>query len=164
MRNKCYPLALAALLGIGAFTVPVSSASAAAIPAVKQIAAADATNGNSALLLDVAYRCWNGRPCWNGRGYWNGRGWNGRGWWNGRYYGNRYRYRRNNFVYFYGGYYYDNPWWLGPSVIVAGPAYYGGGRNRHVRWCLDHYRSYNPRNNTWVSYSGEVRQCMSPYR
>ena len=152
MLNKCYPLALAALLGIGAFTVPVSSASAAAIPAVKQIAAADATNGNSALLLDVAYRCWNGRPCWNGRGCWNG-----------RYCGNRYRHRRNNFVFFYGGYYYDNPWWLGP-VVVARPVYYRGWGRRHVAWCLDHYRSYNPRNNTWVSYSGEVHQCMSPYR
>jgi hypothetical protein len=28
---------------------------------------------------------------------------------------------------------------------------------------LDRYRSYNPRTNTWVSYSGNVNQCNSPY-
>jgi hypothetical protein len=33
-----------------------------------------------------------------------------------------------------------------------------------VAWCLNRYRSYNPRTNTWVSYSGRVRQCHSPYR
>jgi hypothetical protein len=152
MLNKCYSLALAALLGIGAFAVPVSSASAATIPAVKIIAAGDVTNGNSALLLDVAYRCRNGRPCWNGRGYWNG-----------RFYGNRYRYRRGNFIHFYGGYYYNNPWWLGAPIIVTRPAYYGGWGRRHVAWCMDRYRSYNPRTNTWVSYSGEVHQCISPF-
>ncbi len=152
MLNKYRPLALAALLGVGAFAVSVSGASAAAIPAVKQIAAGDVTNGGNPLLVDVAYRCRDGRRCWNGR--WNGR-------WDGRH--QRYRYRRNNFVFFYGGYYYDNPWWLGAPVIVARPAYYGGWSRRHVAWCLDRYRSYNPRTNTWVSYSGEVRQCISPY-
>ena len=34
--------------------------------------------------------------------------------------------------------------------------------NEHVEWCLRRYRSYNPRDNTWVSYSGKVRQCISP--
>jgi len=34
---------------------------------------------------------------------------------------------------------------------------------RHVEWCMDRYRSYNPRTNTWVSYSGDIRQCVSPY-
>jgi hypothetical protein len=32
-----------------------------------------------------------------------------------------------------------------------------------VRWCEDRYRSYNVRTNTWVAYSGAVRQCISPY-
>jgi hypothetical protein len=41
-------------------------------------------------------------------------------------------------------------------------SYYGGG-NGHVAWCLNRYRSYNPRHNTWISYSGRVRQCHSPY-
>lgn len=39
----------------------------------------------------------------------------------------------------------------------------GGLSSRHVRYCLNKYRSYNPRNNTWVAYSGRVRQCRSPY-
>ena len=78
---------------------------------------------------------------------------------------NRCRYR-------HGGFYYEHPWWLFPAVgagIAIGAAtsydgYHHGGRaSRHVRWCLDHYRSYNPRTNTWVSYSGNVRQCVSPY-
>ncbi|MGH8103231.1 MAG: BA14K family protein, partial [bacterium] len=33
----------------------------------------------------------------------------------------------------------------------------------HVEWCLERYRSYNPRDNTWVSYSGRVRQCDGPF-
>lgn len=80
----------------------------------------------------------------------------------------------NNCRYRYGGYYYENPWWLLPMVGVGigiGAAgaydngYYDGGGygRRHVQWCLDRYRSYNPRNNTWVSYSGYARQCISPY-
>ncbi len=41
---------------------------------------------------------------------------------------------------------------------------YGGGlSSRHVRYCLNKYQSYNPRNNTWVAYSGRVNQCYSPY-
>ena len=76
---------------------------------------------------------------------------------------NRCRYR-------HGGYYYENPWWLLPAFGVgvaigsAGAGYgYDGYGSRHVEWCLDRYRSYNPRYNTWVSYSGRVRQCISPY-
>lgn len=71
--------------------------------------------------------------------------------------------------YRYGGFYYENPWWLFPVVgagiaLGAAGAYDGGGYgSRHVEWCLDRYRSYNPRYNTWVSYSGQVRQCISPY-
>ena len=41
---------------------------------------------------------------------------------------------------------------------------YGGGlSSRHVRYCLDKYQSYNPRYNTWVAYSGQVKKCHSPY-
>ena len=147
MRNKYRPLALAALLGAGAFAVSVSGASAAAIPAVKQIAAGDAANGANPLLVEVAHRCGQGRPCR----------------WDRRHHGNRYRYRRGNHIHFYGGYYYSYPWWFVSAPIYMGRTSYYGGSNRHVRWCLNHYRSYNPRNNTWLSYSGHVRQCISPY-
>lgn len=33
----------------------------------------------------------------------------------------------------------------------------------HVRWCLSRYRSYNPDDNSYVSYGGEQRPCISPY-
>ena len=80
----------------------------------------------------------------------------------------------NNCRYRHGGYYYQNPWWLlGAGVALGGALsynddYYGGRGsgaygNEHVSWCLNRYRSYNPRRNTWVSYSGYVRQCVSPY-
>jgi hypothetical protein len=71
-------------------------------------------------------------------------------------------------------YYYQNPWWLlGAGIAIGGAlAYdddyyggraYGGYGDDHVAWCSNRYRSYNPRRNTWVSYSGHVRQCISPY-
>jgi len=41
--------------------------------------------------------------------------------------------------------------------------YYADAGDDHVQWCMDRYRSYNLRTNTWVSYSGRVRQCISPF-
>ncbi len=69
---------------------------------------------------------------------------------------------------YYRGHYYANPWWILP-MIGAGIAlsdrdrYHHGYGRRHVEWCLDRYRSYDPRSNTWVAYSGRVHQCISPY-
>ena len=88
--------------------------------------------------------------------------------------GNRCSSWSNNCRYRYGGYYYQNPWWLLGAGIALGGAlaydndyndnrYYGGYDDDHVSWCLNRYRSYNARRNTWVSYSGHVRQCISPY-
>jgi hypothetical protein len=33
----------------------------------------------------------------------------------------------------------------------------------HVAWCADRYRSYNPDDNSYRSYSGQQRPCVSPY-
>ncbi|AZO45636.1 BA14K family protein [Mesorhizobium sp. M7D.F.Ca.US.005.01.1.1] len=33
----------------------------------------------------------------------------------------------------------------------------------HVSWCADRYRSYNPDDNSYRSYSGQQRACVSPY-
>jgi BA14K-like protein len=75
--------------------------------------------------------------------------------------------RYGNCRYYYGGYYYHSPWWTFPLIggtLFLGNRYYGGGYgSRHVQWCLDRYRSYNVRTNTWVGYSGRVYQCRSPY-
>jgi hypothetical protein len=70
----------------------------------------------------------------------------------GRYWGPRYRYgyRRN---------------W-GPRVVIrpAAPRYVVRTGNRHVRWCMNNYRSYDASSDTFVSYDGDVRRCNSPYR
>jgi BA14K-like protein len=75
----------------------------------------------------------------------------------------RHDYCRN----YYGGYYYQNPWWLLPGIgaghIIQNNNGYQGYSSNHVRWCQDHYRSYNRRTNTWLSYGGQHRQCNSPY-
>jgi hypothetical protein len=33
----------------------------------------------------------------------------------------------------------------------------------HVSWCYDRYRSYNHRTNTFISYGGQHRHCISPF-
>ncbi|UCI06484.1 BA14K family protein [Mesorhizobium sp. B1-1-8] len=33
----------------------------------------------------------------------------------------------------------------------------------HVEWCASRYRSYRPEENSYRSYSGEIRPCISPY-
>jgi BA14K-like protein len=62
-----------------------------------------------------------------------------------------------------GGRFYDDRrrWNRGPGITFRfnGPSL----SIRHVDWCRDRYRSYNPRTNTWLSYSGQYRQCVSPY-
>ncbi len=71
--------------------------------------------------------------------------------------GRRCNFRHDNCRNYYGGHYYQNPWWLMPRI--------GNFRYsvNHVRWCANRYRSYNSRTNTWLSYSGHYRQCSSPY-
>lgn len=80
--------------------------------------------------------------------------------------GARCRTRSGSCRHYHNGYYYANPWWtlplIGGSIILNGTGSSSG--SRHQAWCEDHYRSYNPRTNTWVAYSGDVRQCVSPYR
>lgn len=38
-----------------------------------------------------------------------------------------------------------------------------GGTRAHIDWCLNRYRSYDVRSDTYVSYSGRVRPCLSPF-
>jgi hypothetical protein len=58
------------------------------------------------------------------------------------------------------------PRYYAPRVIVRpAPRYVvRSGYNRHVRWCLNRYRSYEPSSNTFVDYGGNVRRCNSPFR
>src|SRR5262245_10142551 len=70
----------------------------------------------------------------------------------------RFRHRTGAFVFFNNGWWYDDPWWTYDTAYVG--ADYG---DAHVQWCINHYRSYNPDNNTFVGYGGDIRECVSPY-
>ena len=138
MINRFYPLVFAAMLGIGAFAVPGVSTSAAAIPAFQKTGAYSAVDGDNTLLRDVAMRSWDRNRD-----------------------GDRYRHRRGNYSHYYNGYYYSSPWWsLTVPLAIGGSDGYDGD---HEEWCAERYRSYNPENNTWVSFSGEVNECISPF-
>ena len=149
MVRKIYPLMVGALLGFGvlaAFGPPASSAP----PVVFATANADNPNIINAAKLDRE------------RG------------------GSRCGYHRGGCRHFYRGYYYQTPRWtlpfsVGEAIGSKRPHegdedYYddedndhGGWNASHIEWCLKRYRSYNPRNNTWVSYSGRVRECVGPF-
>ena len=85
--------------------------------------------------------------------------------WNRRVHGPRCLRRGGNCRHYYRGYYYVSPWWLLPPPVVKRRVIVGGGSRyrKHVIWCENHYRSFDRETNTWVAYSGEVRQCVSPY-
>lgn len=64
-------------------------------------------------------------------------------------------------------------WWyplaaFGAGAIIGGAMANGArthGRveSRHVQWCLDHYRTYRPSDNSYVPRIGVRAQCHSPY-
>ena len=79
--------------------------------------------------------------------------------------GHRYRHRRHGYGHYYRGYWYAVPWWLGAAAVTA--PYYAPpryGRDAHVEWCLNRYRSYNVRTDTFRGYDGYDHPCISPYR
>ncbi|WP_265519805.1 BA14K family protein [Nitratireductor luteus] len=74
----------------------------------------------------------------------------------------KHRHRRGNAGAFLGG--------LAAGAILGGllsqssraaPVYRG---DPHVQWCLQRYRSYDVRTDTFQPYSGPRRYCNSPYR
>lgn len=76
-----------------------------------------------------------------------------RGYNRGRYWGPRVRYWGPRRV------------WVAPRVVIRpAPRYVvRSGYNRHVRWCMNNYRSYDAGSNTFVTYDGDVRRCRSPF-
>ena len=160
--SKARFFTLAAVIA-GAIGLAAPQASALPVMIMPTVAPAAASSPS---VIDVGYH--------GGGGHYNG------------YHGNYYRrpnynyYHRPNYWnpsygrrcngwtnycrYHYNGYYYSNQWWLAPAIGVGvGVAIAGSNSNRHVAWCESRYRSYNPRNNTWIAYGGQVRQCVSPY-
>lgn len=143
---------LGAALGFGALALTGGGASAAALQPFQPLAAQQQNVANDGMIQLAANK--NDRRM--------------RSEWNSRRDGKRCNSRFGNCRHFHNGYYYETPWWTLPLIIggsiAANNADDGGGYgSRHVEWCLDRYRSYNPRTNTWVAYSGQVNQCNSPY-
>ena len=58
---------------------------------------------------------------------------------------------------------------IGPGGIYVRPPVYqrprhhSGSYSRHVRWCLQRYRSYNPATDRYTGYDGRSKRCRSPY-
>lgn len=73
------------------------------------------------------------------------------------WHGRRHRHWRPGW-HFYGGWYYPRRWW----GYTPRKRYYRPGR-RHVRWCLNRYRSYNPRTDQFLGYDGYYHYCRSPW-
>jgi hypothetical protein len=76
--------------------------------------------------------------------------------------GSRHRTRRPGFNFYYGGYYYAHPWWLGPGIsigVVPGSSV----MSPHVQWCLNRWRSYDIGTDTYAPQIGVRVRCRSPY-
>jgi hypothetical protein len=69
-----------------------------------------------------------------------------------------YRYHRRGYKRHVDGF------WYPPSAFVVKirPGVRAG--NRHVRWCVNNYRSYRVSDNTWKPRGAPRRICRSPYR
>lgn len=139
-----------ALIGAGALGFSAVAANAVTLPAVPQTAVQTGSTADN--LVQVNHRRDHRQLRKN---------------WDRRRDGDRCGRRNGNCRHFYRGYYYSSPWWtlplIGGAIVLGNQGYNDGYGNAHVRWCANQYRSYNPRYNTWVSYSGQVRQCNSPY-
>jgi hypothetical protein len=144
-KRLILPACLAGLAGMVSLAAPAVSAPFPANPPLLQI-----EGGTSASVEEVRHRPRADRRALR---------------YDRRIHGDRCLRRYGSCRHYYGGYYYRTPWWLIAAPFVGAQIVIGGKNygSRHVAWCEDRYRSYNRRNNTWISYSGEVRQCDSPY-
>ena len=143
MLNKTFTIMVGTMLGLGTLAFSSASASAAAMLPLSSVASGEANAANDGVIQVKHKHKWHnnyysGYHCYD---------------W---YVGCSYRYHRPYvafpLVFGFGAYdYYDYDYG------------YAGVGSAHVRWCLRHYRSYNPRTNLWVSYSGILHQCNSPY-
>lgn len=150
MKNMSLVI-LGAALGFGAMALTGGGASAAALQPFQPLAAQQQNAANDGMVQLAASAKERMRDRWDRKRD-----------------GQRCSKRFGNCRHFHNGYYYETPWWTLPLIIggsiAANNAYDGDGYgSRHVEWCLDRYRSYDPRTNTWVAYSGRVNQCNSPY-
>jgi hypothetical protein len=156
MSNKFASIALGAMLGLSTAAFTGTGASAAAMLPLSPVVTGQA-NGVSDSIIQVKHKKkWKN---WNNDNYdWQYR---------------KHRHRDRDGVYLslpliIGGAYAANRYYgddyYGDGDYGYDDGDYGGGlSSRHVRYCLNKYQSYNPRYNTWVAYSGQVKKCHSPY-
>lgn len=158
MLNKFSAIALGTMLGLGALSFTGTQASAAAMLPLSPAVASGASAVSDGIIQVNHKKKWKKK--WNNN---NNHNWKYR----------KHRRGHNNGVYLSlpliigGAYaanrYYDDDYYDG-GYADYDDGYSGGGYgSRHVRYCLNKYRSYKPWNNTWVAYSGRVHQCRSPY-
>lgn len=157
MSNKFSTIALGTMLGLGTLAFSGASASAAAMLPLSPALTGQANAASDGIVQVNHKKKW--KKNWGNDNYdWQYR---------------KHRHRHNDGLYlslpliiggayaanrYYGDDYYDD----GDYGYDDGD--YGSGlSSRHVQWCLNRYQSYNPRNNTWVAYSGQVKKCYSPY-
>src|SRR5262249_18747699 len=101
---------------------------------------------------------------WNGPNDWKGQKWKGNNNWDGhhrRHGGGNWGWGLGGFALGYGRGALSGPYYGGYDRPYYGGGYYSG--DAHVQWCLDRYRSYNPRTNTFFVRPGVERVCVSPY-
>ena len=119
-------------------------------------------NSNLLTEVDSGY-IWRKRR--HGSKNFNGGNWNNNNGWNNNKHHRRHN-NNNNWPYYglafglgyglgYGGGY-------GYNDGYYGNRYYSGGGD-HVQWCLNRYRSYNPRTDTYMGYDGYRHRCRGPY-
>ena len=158
MLNRYSTLILGAMLGLGTVAFSSAGASAAAMLPLAPVASGQA-NGLNDGIVQVNHK----------------KNWQKKNWQNNNF--------NNNCFYKHGGCYnrhrhnrFDRSDLFLPLIIGGFGAYnyyddgyydydpgYAGISSKHVRWCLNRYRSYNPRTNLWRAYSGKKHQCISPY-
>ena len=145
---------IAAIAALVMTVVGLSGSPAAASPVVFRPPPADAP---PALLVEAKHR----------HGHYHGHRHHyryGRNYWPRSYYRPRcYGWYAYDCGPYYGGYYGGIGLGFGTTIILRENRHRHYSSSRHVRWCKNRYRSYNVRSNSWVSYSGRVRKCISPY-
>ena len=93
-------------------------------------------------------------------------------WWRHRHHGGSGVFLGFGLPLFGGGPYYNDyyddygyGYGYGPYRSYYAPrAYYAPVGGSHVRWCMNRYRTYDPRSNTFIGYDGDRHRCRSPYR
>lgn len=137
------------LLAAGAIALTAVTPASALMPT--PLKTAPLVTDSAPLLVRDHMRKDNRIYIYNGQRYYNGQ----RGY---RTY--REGYRRHNGFWFPGAAF-------GLGIMIAPQMQnrvirsYGG--NRHIEWCLNHYRSYRVSDNSWQPNYGQRRVCVSPF-